>query len=131
MDAWLKYHVALVSPIANAILLTGDNYQLAKNTDMIRLMIRAVKEGFTVLKRLGYAVTPRRFVILKLLPEWILKILVKKVMNTKRAEIALTGHVLSAVDEMKYLSKEFKDIVDKAGLPTPAIDKLHEEAMNK
>jgi 2-dehydropantoate 2-reductase len=127
MDAWLKYHVALVSPIANAILVTGDNYQLAGNTQIIRLMIRAVKEGFTVLEKLGYAVTPRMFVVLKWLPEWVLEILVKRALNTKRAEIALTGHALHAVDEMKHLSHEFKTLVDKAGIYTPAINELHEK----
>lgn len=131
MDAWLKYHVALVSPLANAVLLTGSNYELANNKEMIRLMIRAVKEGFKVLKKLGYPVTPRRFVIFEWLPDWMLEIIMRRAMNTKKAEIAVSGHALSAVDEMKHLSCEFKDLVDETGIPTPAINELHEGIMSK
>ena len=131
MDAWLKYHVAVVSPIGNATILTGGNYQLAQNETMIRLMVRAVREGFGVLKELGYPVTPRKFIALKRIPEWILVILMRRAMNTKSAEIAVSGHALNAVDEMKYLSCEFQTLIEKAGLHTPAINELHAAVMSK
>lgn len=130
MDAWLKYHVAIVSPLGNAVLLAGGNYQLAKDKTLIRLMIRAVKEGFNVLKNLGYPVTPRRFVTLKWVPERILEILIKKALNTKRAEIAVSGHALHAVDEMKQLSNEVQVLVDKSGVDAPAIRELHRKVMD-
>lgn len=130
MDAWLKYHAALVSPLANAVLLTKGTYNLAKNKQMIQLFIRAAKEAFSALRILGYPVTPRYFLILTLLPDWILKILVKKVMNSKKAEIVIAGHALSAVDEMQHLSKEVKALIDTAGVDTPAFNELHQRAMN-
>jgi 2-dehydropantoate 2-reductase len=54
MDSWLKYHVAMIIPIAGALLKCGDNYKLANDKDTIRTYIRAVKEGGRVLKTLGY-----------------------------------------------------------------------------
>jgi len=41
MDAWLKTHVAEVSPMANALYMAGgDNYRLARTRDAIVLMIK-------------------------------------------------------------------------------------------
>lgn len=58
IDAWLKTHVALVSPIANAIYMAGgDNYELARNREAILLNIRGIREGFSVLAALGIPVT--------------------------------------------------------------------------
>lgn len=125
MDAWLKYHVALVSPIANALLLAGDNYRLARDREMVMLMLRAIKEGFAVVKALGYPLTPRKSALIKWLPEYWLTRLMQKRLHSKAAEIALAGHALNAVDEMKHLSAEFQTLVEQAELHSPAILQLH------
>lgn len=50
VDAWFKTHVAEVSPVANALYMTGvDNYRLARTGDGVVLMVRALKEGYKVL----------------------------------------------------------------------------------
>ena len=73
MDAWLKTHVALVSPIANAIYLAdGDNYRLAKTRDGVVLMVRAIREGLKVLKASGIPITPAKYRYVNLVPEPIL-----------------------------------------------------------
>jgi 2-dehydropantoate 2-reductase len=65
MDAWLKTHVALVSPMANAIYLAGgSNYRLARTRDGVVLMVRAVKEGLRVLRALNIPLTPARYRVL-------------------------------------------------------------------
>jgi len=59
MDAWLKTHIALVSPIANAIYAAGgDNYRLACTRDGIVLIVRAIREGYRVLRARGIPITP-------------------------------------------------------------------------
>ena len=61
MGAWQKTHVAWVSPLADALYMAGgSNYDLAKRPEAIRLLIRAVREGFRVLKALGVPITPAR-----------------------------------------------------------------------
>ena len=73
MDAWLKTHVALVSPIANAIYLAdGDVNRLAETRDGLIMLIRAIREGFHVLDHLAIPVVPGRLKILRYLPESIL-----------------------------------------------------------
>jgi 2-dehydropantoate 2-reductase len=54
MDGWLKYHAALVCPIACVLYKHHcDNYALAKDEASIRLFIRACREGGDVLQNLG------------------------------------------------------------------------------
>jgi 2-dehydropantoate 2-reductase len=126
MDAWLKTHVALVSPIANALYLAGgDNYRLANTRDGIVLMVRAVKEGLRVLDALGVPVTPGRYRLLKWLPEPLLVSLLQRSLPTERAELVLARHANAARDEMKQLADEFRAIARLTLLPTPAIDRLY------
>ncbi len=55
MDAWLRYHVAWVSPLMNAMYMAGgDARTLAAKPAVVRLMVRAVREGFAVLRTWGF-----------------------------------------------------------------------------
>ncbi|MBA7606030.1 hypothetical protein ES703_13168 [subsurface metagenome] len=126
IDAWLKSHVALVSPLANALYLAGgDNYQLARTRDGIVLSIRAIREGFKVLRAQGVPVTPSAIKTIKWLPEPILVPLVRAVLNTERAEIGLAGHANAARDEMKHLADEFRALTNSTKIKTPAINRLY------
>lgn len=126
IDAWLKSHVALVSPLANALYLAGgDIYRLARTRDGIVLAIRAIREGLKVLRAQGVPVTPSAIKTIKWLPEPILVPLVRAVLNTERAEIGLAGHANAARDEMKHLAEEFKVLARATTVPTPAIDRLY------
>ena len=60
MDAWLKTHVALLMPsLAQAMRAAGrDNVRMAHTRDAV-LAIRAIREGFHVLRALGYPIVPK------------------------------------------------------------------------
>ena len=125
MDSWLKYHVAFVLPIGGALLKSGDNYKLARDHETIRMYIRAVKEAGRVLKALGY----KKSYNVKLnsfywLPEgWLIKIL-KKLFNSKFAEVAMMMHVNAARDEMIELGNELGKLKGQTTVPTPNLDEL-------
>lgn len=126
IDAWLKTHVALVSPIANAIFMAGgDNYKLARNREVIVLNIRGIREGFCVLAALGIPVTPSKLKLLNLIPEFILISLLSRVFNTEWSEVVMTRHANTARDEMKLLADQFQTLANKTAIPTPAIDRLY------
>jgi 2-dehydropantoate 2-reductase len=126
MDAWLKTHVALVSPIANALYATnGDIYRLARTRDALVLLIRAVREGFRVLDDLCIPITPARLRVLQWIPEPVLVAVLQHRLPTEQAELALAGHANAARDEMRLLADEFQALARRSGLPTPALDRLH------
>lgn len=125
MDAWLKTHVALVSPVANAFYKDGgDNYRLARDPEGLRLMMQAVREGFAVLRALSIPITPPVNGVLARLPMALLLPLLRRTLNTQLAEIALAAHANAAPVEMAQLAAEFRALIRRAGIPTPAIDRL-------
>lgn len=126
MDAWLKTHVALVSPIANALYLAGgSNYRLAHTRDGLVLLVRAIKEGFEVLRSLGIPITPAKYRGLAWLPEPLLVAVLRVGMATPQAELILARHANAARDEMQTVADEFQVLARLSGLKTPAIDALY------
>jgi 2-dehydropantoate 2-reductase len=127
MDAWLKTHVALVSPIANALYAAGgDNYRLARTPDALLLLIRALREGLQTLRALGISVTPSPYRLLAALPEPLLLVFLCRLLATQRSELLLARHANAARDEMQILADEFQTLVREAGISAPAINQLNQ-----
>jgi ketopantoate reductase len=82
MDNWQKNHVAIVTSIGNALYrYDGDNYAFSRSYKDVRLMISGIKEGFSVLNRLGIKTTPTKLNFFKL-PTGLLAIIFKVFMGT-------------------------------------------------
>jgi 2-dehydropantoate 2-reductase len=127
MDAWLKYHVALLMPsIAPALYMSGtDNERFARTRDALVLALRAIREGFRVLRALGYPVTPARLRILTWIPEPVLVAITRRLMANPRMKIALVGHAEAARDEIQHLADEFLLLAEQAAVPVPTICHLY------
>lgn len=124
MDAWQKYHVSIVTCIANILYkYNGNNYELSKSSKDVRLMIKGIKEGFSVLAALGYPVTPFKLNYFKL-PESILLMIFKNLMGSKIAEITMSKHAMVAIEEMYCLQHEFDTLIIKSNIKTQGIDEL-------
>lgn len=124
MDVWQKTHVSIVTSIANALYKhDSDNYSLGKSYMDIHLMVRGIKEGLGVIRKLGYPITPAKLNYFKL-PACIIASVFKIVMGTKLAEITMAKHTVAARDEMMHLQREFDMLIEKSGVRTPAIDVL-------
>jgi len=125
MDAWLKTHVALVSPIANAIYLAGGKAnRLAETRDGLIMMIRAIREGFHVLHHLSIPIVPRKLKLIWFVPESILIILLSILLKLPIAELILAQHARSARDEMRQIALEFQQLILRARVPTININNL-------
>ena len=125
IDSWQKYHVVFINPIAGALLKSGDNYKLAQDKETIRMYIRAVKEGGRVLKALGYTKSYNpKLKLFYWFPEGILISILKKLFNSKFAEVAMMMHVRAARDEMIELGNELLALKTKTSIQTPNLDEL-------
>ncbi|MFC1975767.1 ketopantoate reductase family protein [Chloroflexota bacterium] len=125
-DAWLKTHFVEIGPVAHAIYLArGDNYRLARTRDGLVLTIRAIREGYEVLRALGVPITPANHKIFNWISEPILVALMRRLFNTKTAEIEMSGHANAARDEFKHLAGEFRALARTTSVPTPALDRLY------
>jgi 2-dehydropantoate 2-reductase len=127
MDAWLKTHVALLMPsLAPAMRAAGcDNVRMAHTRDLIVLAIRAIREGFRVLRALGIPVTPIRVLVLfGWLPEPMLVWGFQKRLVDPRIRVTMFEHAEAAQDEIKHLADEFLSLKRLTSVPTPAMDRL-------
>jgi ketopantoate reductase len=127
MDTWLKYHVALLMPsLAPALYAAGtDNYRLARTRDAVVLTVRAIREGFRVLRALDLPVTPSKFKIFAWLPEPLLVFLLQRLLADERMQVAMVRHANAARDEVQHLADEFLTLARATSVPTPTIDRLY------
>ncbi len=127
MDAWHKYHVALLMPsLAPALYACGtDRLRLLRTRDALVLAIRAVREGFRVLQAQGLPLTPSSFRLFAWLPEPLLVGFLRQRFADARMEIAMVRHANAARDEIKHLTDEFLTLARATNVPTPAIDRLY------
>jgi len=131
MNAWQKTHVAWVSPLANGLYMAGGSGRaLAGRPDVVRLTVRAIREGFAVLRALGVRVTPGRLRAFERIPLPVLVAVLRTWACTRHFDTIATRHTLAAFDEMEMVSTDFQSLARSAALPTPALDTLHSGLAN-
>jgi 2-dehydropantoate 2-reductase len=126
MDTWHKYHVALLFPsLAPALHAASvDNYRLARTRDLVVQAVRAMREGFRVLRSLGLPVTPSKFKAIEWVPEPIVVLMMQRLIANPLMETALVKHAEAARSEVQHLIDEFMTLARTTAVPTPTIDRL-------
>jgi 2-dehydropantoate 2-reductase len=127
IDAWLKTHVAFVTSIAGALYLAGgNNYRLAKMPDGVPTMVRAVREGFKVIRAHHLSVTPFKLAVLfEWLPFAVPIVYWRRYFNTPIGDYFFARHALAAGDEMKQLADEFRMLISQTSVATPSLNQLY------
>jgi 2-dehydropantoate 2-reductase len=127
MDAWLKTHVALLMPsLAPAMRAAGrDNLRMARTRDLLVLAVRAIREGFAVLRALGVPIVPSQISRFGWIPEPIMVWGLQRLLVDPRVRVALFEHADAAQDEIKHLADEFMALKRQTRVPTPAMDRLY------
>lgn len=125
IDDWLKTHVALLVPtLAQAVYACGtDLERFAATRDARVLCIRALREAFKALRKAGVEITPPGLRVLETIPEPLLVLMLAKLARSETFENSL-GHLKSVPDEVKQLTDEFYELIEPAGMETPALDIL-------
>ena len=97
---------------------------LAKSTADLKLLADAMRESFSALRALGYRIVPMSLYLVKTLPRFVLVAGLRMLFSSKLGEVGGGYHVSQAPDEMNYLAQELEALVEKSGLPAPAIRKV-------
>ena len=112
MDAWLKTHVALVCPIADAFYAaSGDLRTLADSSSRVITMLRSIRQAFWALRAQGIPVTPAKLRSLELLPDWLLIGACQWALRTAYADLVVARHATIARDEMAVLSEQLRGLM--------------------
>ncbi len=112
MDAWLKTHVALVSPVADAFYAAGsDMTALSNSRPRVLALLHSIRQAFSALRAQGIPVTPARMHGLELLPVGLLVPACQWALRTSYAELVIARHATVAREEMAVLSGQLRALV--------------------
>ncbi len=121
----LATHAAFVAPFAHLLIQHGcDTYAMARSTADLRLLVDALRETLEVLRATGVKIIPSRTKIVKTIPRFVWVAALRILLATKFAEVGGAWHCSQAPDEMHQLGLELMALVEKSGLPAPAIRKV-------
>lgn len=121
---FLATHGASVALLAQLLIKHGcDTSVLAQSKDDLRLFVDARREAHRVLRALGYTVTPWAEAVMGIIPAGLQIAGLRMLLTSKLGKVGCS-HVSQAADEMHQLAVELQILVDKAGIPVPAIRKV-------
>ena len=126
MQAWLKTHAVFVACISAAICKeNGDSVRLGKNRSSIKMMVKAISEGFTACKKLGMPIAPFNLkIIFMIMPQWFSICYWQNAMQSKVGTLAMAPHANAAKDEMQIVAKKVLAMVHTSFMQTPTLDEL-------
>lgn len=130
MDAWLLGHAAFIAPIGCALELAGiDARRLASEPGLLRLMVRATRQGFRALDARGLIEIPANLRALYLrMPAAFAVGYWKRVLAGPRGELWFAAHTRAAPEEMAELAHSFLVAALRTGRPVPDLQRLMEAA---
>ncbi len=127
LSDYLATHAVQVAVVARLIIKHGcDTSALAHSTADLRLLVDGLREALDVLRARGYQIIPRSTSLMRIVPRFILVAAFRALFASHIGEIGAGWHCSQAPDEMQRLADDLKALVDKSGLPVPAIKKILE-----
>ena len=122
---YLATHAALVAPLAPLLIKHGcDTYALARSPADLRPLVDAMRETLDVLRATEFKIIPSSTNMVRIIPRFVLVAVMRLFFSTKLAEVGAGWHCSQAPDEMRQLGVELMALVDKSGLPAPALRKV-------
>jgi 2-dehydropantoate 2-reductase len=126
MEVWLKYHAAVILAVAASYLrVEGDFNRLSKDKEGLTLMFKAMREGFSALKELGYPMIPERLKRFERVPLSLVTLYAGRMLKNKEIEY-IFAHSDAMQSELRMLNRDFIEILRSTSIPTPAYNELSE-----
>jgi len=127
---WLITHYAVAAGLSAGIMRAKGGKNFAKNSDILKEAIYAIREGLNVCLALGYNPKTEKANKLYYLPFFIAIPIAKKVYSNEALCIMFEGHTQHAPDEMK---KMFEDIIadgEKCNIKVSTLKQMKKEIFN-
>jgi len=115
MDSWQKSHVAVVCLAYGIYCDGGNNYTLSKNKKIVNLMCMALKENLDFLSKSKFGVEPFKLNFFRIIPTFLLSVIMSRILNTQWAETVMSNHALAARNEMEILTSDFIQLAENYG----------------
>lgn len=130
---YLATHAAMVAPLAGFLIQRGyDPASLKRYTAAeLGLLVDAMREVLDVLPAAGFQIVPGGMVVLKIIPRFLLVAGLRVALPSRFMEVGAMYHISQAPDEMRQLGVELMALVEKSGLPVPALRSCLRQADEK
>ena len=118
MNAWLKTHVALVSPIADAFYTAGADLRvLADSRSQVIALLGYIRKAFAAWRAQGIPTTQATLRGVEVLPVWMLMGPRRRAPRMPHAKLIIARHASVACEEMTILAAQLQALVARgAGL---------------
>ena len=125
IDGWLKTHAAMILGLASAAYKNEyDMQSIAEDKELVKMIVKALRESMNVLKSLGVTIVPKRNRYLHLFPNFLLEFIFRKLLSSEYAEIAIAGHAKAARKEIRALADGFLVLCEKSNANYESLKKL-------
>jgi ketopantoate reductase len=129
MEDFLATHALPVPLIGLLALKFGcDTRALARSREDLYLFAEALGESMSVLAAVGRRIVPRSNGWVRHLPLFVIVAVFRMLLRSRVGEVGLGWHCSQAPDEIRELAREVVALVEKSGLPVPAMRKILSEA---
>jgi len=127
INAWLKTHAALISPLAmGSYAARHRNIKLGDDIELVNLALNAFKENIKALIYLDIPILPKKYRMMRWIPLFIIRKKILNLINSDFGRIALSGHADAAEQEMRRLTLDFFEVVKETTTKLDVNQKLWE-----
>lgn len=124
MNAWLKYHSALITPICIAIQYENGETKKLHHSKALKLSIEALKECLCMFEHMGFLKdSPHDMNLLKW-PTILLYYMMALLLPTKTGHLIAIDHALAAKKEIEILKLELLNCSNAYQYPLPSFNAL-------
>ena len=126
MQTWLKTHAIFVSCVSAALATTeGDSVRLGHTRTSVVMMVKAIREGFTVLQAQGIPISPFNLkVIFTWMPIWFAVLYWQYAFRTTIGTLAMAPHANVARNEMRQVARDIMVQLQNSSRSTPTLSHL-------
>ena len=121
---WIITHYAAAAGLTAGILSAGSAEKFVNDPVVIRIVIRAIREGFAVCLKKGYNAKMEKANKLYHLPLWISVPIAKKIYGNEALQLMFDGHVSHSPGEVRQMIEDIVTSGAELGVSTPNLEKL-------
>lgn len=127
MNAWLKYHGAIIVPVCLAIQIENRQQNSFWGSRVLKLSIEAVKECMSFLKKENYVLDAPHDMKFLNYPTKLIQFALALLLPTRTGHYIALDHALSAEEEIEQLTQELLALAREYHAALPCLEQLHSD----
>ena len=121
---WLITHYAVAAGLSAGIMSAGSAPQFIENTPIIKITMKAIREGLAICKKMGINPNTEKANRLYYLPLFICVPIAKKIYSNDALQLMFEGHINHSPAEIRQMIDDIIDSGVKYSIATPNLAQL-------